>query len=130
PCALARLRSSQRRGGARSDGKSPRVRFGRLAAGVVELRRKDFYSNSYGASVPQAIILFIAYHTAVPHHAIHGPCDEVRAVLPTVGGCRPCPHYPCEGDRMTIDPSMLVSGRLQHVGLTTSMNLLSEGTGT
>ncbi|RRT39834.1 hypothetical protein B296_00048886 [Ensete ventricosum] len=36
--ALARSRSSQRRGGARSDGKSPRVRLGRSAAGVVELR--------------------------------------------------------------------------------------------
>ncbi|RWW09666.1 hypothetical protein GW17_00026835 [Ensete ventricosum] len=38
PCALARPRSSQRRGGARLDGKSPRVRLGRSAAGVVELR--------------------------------------------------------------------------------------------
>ncbi|RRT35876.1 hypothetical protein B296_00045493 [Ensete ventricosum] len=38
PCALARPRSSQHRGGARSDGKSPRVRLGRSATGVVELK--------------------------------------------------------------------------------------------
>ncbi|RRT41989.1 hypothetical protein B296_00024711 [Ensete ventricosum] len=73
-------------------------------------RRKGFYSNSYGASVPQALILFIGYHTAIPHHAIHGPCDEVRVVLPTVGGCRPCPRYSCQVDRMTTDPFMFVSG--------------------
>ncbi|RWW02474.1 hypothetical protein GW17_00034422 [Ensete ventricosum] len=38
PCALARPRSSRRRVGARSDGKSPGVQLGRSVASVVELR--------------------------------------------------------------------------------------------
>ncbi|RWW10785.1 hypothetical protein GW17_00025652 [Ensete ventricosum] len=37
PCALVRPRSSRHRGGARLDGRNPRVRLGRSAAGVVEL---------------------------------------------------------------------------------------------
>ncbi|RRT31553.1 hypothetical protein B296_00055487, partial [Ensete ventricosum] len=35
-----------------------------------------FYSNSNGISVPEALILFIAYHMAAPHHAVRGPYDE------------------------------------------------------
>ncbi|RZS14939.1 hypothetical protein BHM03_00046683, partial [Ensete ventricosum] len=94
-----------------------------------QLAGAGFYSNSYGASVPKVLILFIAYHTTAPHHAVCGPCDEVCAVLPAVGECRPCPHYPCQVGRTTVDPSMLVSGRLQHVGSATLTGLLSEGTG-
>ncbi|RZS24579.1 hypothetical protein BHM03_00057663 [Ensete ventricosum] len=48
PCALARPRSSQCRGGAWSDGKSLRVRLGRLAAGVVELRSSGNVSARVG----------------------------------------------------------------------------------
>ncbi|RZR90927.1 hypothetical protein BHM03_00018925, partial [Ensete ventricosum] len=29
-----------------------------------------------GVSVPEALIFFIAYHTAAPHHAVRGPCGE------------------------------------------------------
>ncbi|RWW49353.1 hypothetical protein BHE74_00044497, partial [Ensete ventricosum] len=31
---------------------------------------------SNGVSVHEALIFFIAYHTATPHHAVRGPCDE------------------------------------------------------
>ncbi|RWW65858.1 hypothetical protein BHE74_00026805, partial [Ensete ventricosum] len=83
-----------------------------------------FYSNSYGISVTEALILFIAYHTAAPHHTVRGPCGEARAVLPTVAGCRPCPPYPCQVGRMTFGPSMLMPGRLRHIGSATSTGLL------
>ncbi|RRT36963.1 hypothetical protein B296_00046168 [Ensete ventricosum] len=92
PCALARPRSSQHRGGARSDGKCPRVQLGRSAAGVVELRRKGLYSNSNEVSVPEVLIFFITYHTVAPHHVVRGPCDEACAcslgmsTLPTLPG--------------------------------------------
>ncbi|RRT34281.1 hypothetical protein B296_00052967 [Ensete ventricosum] len=38
-----------------------------------------FRTNSYGVSVPESLILFIAYHTVAPHHAVRGPCGEARA---------------------------------------------------
>ncbi|RWW37011.1 hypothetical protein BHE74_00057924 [Ensete ventricosum] len=56
---------------------------------------RGFYSNDCKAFVPEALILLIAYHTAAPYHAVCGPCGEARAILPTTGGCRPCPSYPC-----------------------------------
>ncbi|RRT33399.1 hypothetical protein B296_00034335 [Ensete ventricosum] len=45
------------------------------------LRRayKGFYSNSNGVSVPEALIFFIAYHTAAPHHAVRGLYGEACA---------------------------------------------------
>ncbi|RZS22508.1 hypothetical protein BHM03_00055306 [Ensete ventricosum] len=58
-------------------------------------RHRGFYSNDCKAFVPEALILLIAYHTATPYHAVCGPCGEARAILPTTGGCRPCPSYPC-----------------------------------
>ncbi|RWW61747.1 hypothetical protein BHE74_00031166 [Ensete ventricosum] len=42
-------------------------------------------------------------------------------------GCRPCPPYPCQVDRMTADPSMPTSGRLPRVGSTTLAGQLSGG---
>ncbi|RZR95564.1 hypothetical protein BHM03_00024424, partial [Ensete ventricosum] len=86
--------------------------------------------NDCGAFVPEALILLISYHIVAPHHAVSGPCGEVRTVLPATGGCQPCPPYPCQVGRTMADPSMLVSGRLQHVGSTTSAGLLPEGVGT
>ncbi|RWW67397.1 hypothetical protein BHE74_00025166, partial [Ensete ventricosum] len=63
------------------------------------LGRDDEWSRvGRGVSVPEALILFIAYHTAAHHHVVRGPCDEARVVLLTVGGCRPCPHYPCQAE--------------------------------
>ncbi|RWW52702.1 hypothetical protein BHE74_00040864, partial [Ensete ventricosum] len=40
------------------------------------LRRayRGLYSNSNGVSIPKALIFFIDYHTAAPHHAVRGPC--------------------------------------------------------
>ncbi|RWW21220.1 hypothetical protein GW17_00014633 [Ensete ventricosum] len=90
---------------------------------------RGFYSNSYGISVTEALILFIAYHTAAPHHTVRGPCGEARAVLPTVAGCRPCPPYPCQVGRMTSGPSMLMPGRLRHIGSATSTGLLPSRRG-
>ncbi|RZR70763.1 hypothetical protein BHM03_00001343 [Ensete ventricosum] len=104
---------------------------------VTESRKKvglggvpDVTSPTVKVFVPEALILLIAYHTVAPHHVVYGPCGETRAVLPAIGGCRPCPPYPCQVGRTTADPSMLVSGRLQHVGSATSTGLLSEGAGT
>ncbi|RRT63468.1 hypothetical protein B296_00005763 [Ensete ventricosum] len=92
--------------------------------------RAGFYSNDCGEFVHEALILFIAYHTVAPDHVVQGHCDEAHAVLPATGGCRPCPPYPCQVGRTTADPSMLMSDRLQHIGLATSAGLLSEGAGT
>ncbi|RWW74240.1 hypothetical protein BHE74_00017823 [Ensete ventricosum] len=52
---------------------------------------RGFYSNSYGASVSKALILFIAYHTTAPHHIVRGSCDETCTVLSAVEECRSCP---------------------------------------
>ncbi|KAJ8470139.1 hypothetical protein OPV22_024482 [Ensete ventricosum] len=49
------------------------------AADSCKKRRRGFYSNSNGVSVPEALIFFIAYHTVAPHHAIRGPCGEACA---------------------------------------------------
>ncbi|RWV80015.1 hypothetical protein GW17_00058768, partial [Ensete ventricosum] len=46
-------------------------------------------------------------------HFLRGPCDEARSVLPATGERRSCPPYPCQVDRTTAYPPMLVSGRLQ-----------------
>ncbi|RWW67930.1 hypothetical protein BHE74_00024572, partial [Ensete ventricosum] len=42
-------------------------------------------------------------------------------------GCRPCPPYVCQVDRMTADPSMLASGRLPRVGSATLAGRLFGG---
>ncbi|RZS18262.1 hypothetical protein BHM03_00050501 [Ensete ventricosum] len=56
---------------------------------VVELsaggrRRRGLYSDSNEISVPKSLIFFIAYHTAVSHHAVRGPCGETRLPLSDV----------------------------------------------
>ncbi|RRT45463.1 hypothetical protein B296_00029968 [Ensete ventricosum] len=91
PCTLARPRSSQCRGGAWSDGKSPRVRLGRLAAGVVELRGAGaFIAMVTGypyLKLLSSLLLTIPLHLTTPSVVL----SARRA--PLAGGCRPCPPY-------------------------------------
>ncbi|RZR94035.1 hypothetical protein BHM03_00022637 [Ensete ventricosum] len=112
-------------GGARLDGKSPRVRLGRSAARVVELgvRKKRCLGSGrplsparrsgYEAFVPEVLTVSVAYHVVVLRRSLRGPCGEARVVLPASGECRPCSPYPCQVSRMTTDPPMLLSGWLQ-----------------
>ncbi|RRT55215.1 hypothetical protein B296_00014966 [Ensete ventricosum] len=44
---------------------------------------------------------------------------------PVGKGCRPCPPYLCQVDRMIADPFMSVSDRLSRVGSTTLAGQLS-----
>ncbi|RRT80374.1 hypothetical protein B296_00023817 [Ensete ventricosum] len=111
PCAIARPRSSQRRVGARVEGKGPWARLERSAARVVGLR--GFYSNGYGAPVPQVLTASVAYHAVVLRRSFRGSRDEVRDVPPATGEGRSCPPYLCQVGRMTADPPMLASGRAQ-----------------
>ncbi|RZR73876.1 hypothetical protein BHM03_00029162 [Ensete ventricosum] len=111
PCAIARPRSSQRRVGARVEGKGPWVRLERSAARVVGLR--GFYSNGYGAPVPEVLTAPVAYHVVVLRRSFRGSRDEVRGVPPATGEGRSCPPYLCQVGRMTADPPMLASGRAQ-----------------
>ncbi|RRT84844.1 hypothetical protein B296_00006054 [Ensete ventricosum] len=46
---------------------------------------------------------------------------------PASKGCRHCPPYLCQVDRMITDPSMPASGRLPRVGSTTLAGQLSGG---
>ncbi|RZS13590.1 hypothetical protein BHM03_00045195 [Ensete ventricosum] len=74
---------------------------------------RGFYSKGYDASVPEVLTAHVAYHAIVLRCSLCGPCDEARDVLPATGEHQSCPPYPCQFDRTTVDPPMLVSGRLQ-----------------
>ncbi|RWW03838.1 hypothetical protein GW17_00032972, partial [Ensete ventricosum] len=67
----------------------------------------------YEASVPEVLTAPVAYHVVILRRSLRGPCGEARGVHPTTGERRSCPPYPCQVGRMTADPPMLVSGRLQ-----------------
>ncbi|RRT81274.1 hypothetical protein B296_00001056 [Ensete ventricosum] len=99
--------------GAQVGEKGPRVWLERSAARVVELRCRGFYSNGYGAPVPEVLTVPVAYHAIVLRRNLRGPRGEVRDVLPAIEERRPCPPYLCQVGRMTADPPILVSGRAQ-----------------
>ncbi|RWW63464.1 hypothetical protein BHE74_00029349, partial [Ensete ventricosum] len=82
---------------------------------VTELWQKcrGFYSNGYGAPVPEVLTVPVAYHAVVLRHSLRGPRGEVRGVLPATEEHRPCPPYLCQVGHMTADPPILVSGRAQ-----------------
>ncbi|RWV86821.1 hypothetical protein GW17_00051246 [Ensete ventricosum] len=67
----------------------------------------------YKASVPEVLTAPVAYHAVVLRRSLYGPCGKARSVLPATGERRSCPPYPCQVDRTTADPPMLMSGRLQ-----------------
>ncbi|RZR76343.1 hypothetical protein BHM03_00001052 [Ensete ventricosum] len=71
----------------------------------------SFYSNGYGAPVPEVLTAPVAYHAVVLRRSFRGPRGEVRDVPPATGEGRSCPPYLCQVGRMTADPPMLVSGR-------------------
>ncbi|RWW36633.1 hypothetical protein BHE74_00058330, partial [Ensete ventricosum] len=125
---LPGVRRRVRRVGGKRRGGSPRRSALCFPSQRLLCSREKF--NHYGAFVPEALILPIAYHAAALHHAVRGPCGEARVVLLATGACRPCPPYLCQVGRTTTDPSVLVSGRLQHIGSATSAGLLSKGAGT
>ncbi|RWV94116.1 hypothetical protein GW17_00043382 [Ensete ventricosum] len=70
---------------------------GALGSGSGGWLLADFYSNDFGAFVPEALILLIACCTAAPHHVVRGPCGEARAVLPATGGMSTLPTLPLSG---------------------------------
>ncbi|RZS12595.1 hypothetical protein BHM03_00044064 [Ensete ventricosum] len=74
-----------------------------------------FYSNGYGALVPEVITAPIAYHAVILRRSFRGPRGAVHGVPPATGEGRSCPPPPflCQVDRMTTDPPMLVSDRVQ-----------------
>ncbi|RWV78517.1 hypothetical protein GW17_00060511, partial [Ensete ventricosum] len=118
PCALARPRSSRRRVGARVGGKGPRVRLERSAARVMELRCGGFYSNGYGAPVPEVLTAPVAYHAIILRHNFRDPRDEVRDVPPATWEDRSYPPYLCQVDRRMTDPCVrlgsIMSNRPHH----------------
>ncbi|RWW01692.1 hypothetical protein GW17_00035257 [Ensete ventricosum] len=63
--------------------------------------------------------------TIPPHLTMPSVVLAARRV-PTDKGCRPCPPYLCQVDRMTADPSMPASGRLPRVGSATLTGQLSR----
>ncbi|RWW39862.1 hypothetical protein BHE74_00054764 [Ensete ventricosum] len=70
-----------------------------------------FYSNGYGASVPEVFTAHVAYHVVVLRRSFRGPRGEVCGVPLATGEGRSCPPYLCQVSRMTTDPPMLVSDR-------------------
>ncbi|RWW37164.1 hypothetical protein BHE74_00057758 [Ensete ventricosum] len=74
---------------------------------------RGFYSNGYGAPVPEVLTAPVAYHVVVLRRSFRGPRDEVRGVPPATGEGRSCPPYLCQVGRMTADPPMLASGQAQ-----------------
>ncbi|RRT53823.1 hypothetical protein B296_00031583 [Ensete ventricosum] len=80
---------------------------------VTPLTVKGFYSNGYGASVPEVLTTPVAYHVVVLRRSFCGPRGEVCGVPPATGEGRSCPLYLCRVDRMMANPPMLVSGRAQ-----------------
>ncbi|RRT48150.1 hypothetical protein B296_00024925 [Ensete ventricosum] len=74
---------------------------------------RGFYSKGYEASVPEVLTTPVAYHAIILRRSLCGPCDEARGVLLATGEHQSCPPYPCRFDRTTVDPPMLVLGRLQ-----------------
>ncbi|RWW51684.1 hypothetical protein BHE74_00041937 [Ensete ventricosum] len=67
------------------------------------------------------LLLTIPLHLTIPSVVL------AARRAPAGKGCRPCPPYLCQVDRMTADPSMLTSGRLPRVGSATLAGQLSEG---
>ncbi|RWW58655.1 hypothetical protein BHE74_00034447 [Ensete ventricosum] len=74
---------------------------------------RSFYSNGYGAPVPEVLTAPIAYHAIVLHRSFRGPRGEVRGVPTAIGEGRSCTPYLCQFDRMMADPPMLASGWAQ-----------------
>ncbi|RWW14468.1 hypothetical protein GW17_00021769 [Ensete ventricosum] len=72
---------------------------------------RGFYSNGYGAPVPEVLTAPIAYHAIVLRRSFRGPCGEVRGVPTATGEGLSCTPYLCQFDRMMADPPMLASGR-------------------
>ncbi|RRT65739.1 hypothetical protein B296_00001117 [Ensete ventricosum] len=89
----------------------PGREVGYLRGGVGSCR--GFYSKCFEASIPEVLTAHVAYHVVVLRCSLRGPCCEARDVLPAIGERRSCPPYPCQVDRTTADPLMLVSGQLQ-----------------
>ncbi|RWV79278.1 hypothetical protein BHE74_00051762 [Ensete ventricosum] len=99
----------------RVGGKGPQVRLERSVARVVKLRSggdvsaqvdrwflqegqvEGFYSNGYGAPVPEVLTVPVAYNVVVLHHSFRGPLGEVRGVPPATGESRSCPLLPPSG---------------------------------
>ncbi|RWW41154.1 hypothetical protein BHE74_00053375 [Ensete ventricosum] len=59
---------------------SGRVEMFQLGSATDSYKKvRGLYSNSNGVSVLEALILFIAYHTVAPRHAVRGPYGETCA---------------------------------------------------
>ncbi|RWV84493.1 hypothetical protein GW17_00053789 [Ensete ventricosum] len=63
----------------------------------------------------------------IPLHLTMSSVVLATRRAPASKGCRHCPPYLCQVDRMITDPSMPASGRLPRVGSTTLAGQLSGG---